>query len=77
MVGVPAPSIFAPHDFKNSARATISGSIAQFFKVTGAFAKGAAIMNVSVAVTETILKNISPPEIPFGAESVYESPLSK
>jgi len=55
IVGVPAPEILAPQEFRYSARAVISGSSAQFFKIVRPLASVAAISIDSVAVTEIFL----------------------
>ena len=56
---VPAPSIFAPQEFKKFIKSTTSGSYAQFFKFVTPDVKIAAIIKFSVPVTEILGKEKS------------------
>ena len=56
---VPAPSIFAPQEFKKFIKSTTSGSFAQFFKFVTPGVKIAAIIKFSVPVTEILGKEKS------------------
>ncbi len=54
MRSLPAPSIFAPSAIRQSARSTISGSIAAFSSTVVPSASVAAISTFSVAPTLTM-----------------------
>ena len=66
IVPPPAPLIFAPQQFRNSARSHISGSLAALYITVSPFARTAASMMFSVAPTEgnerSILAPLSPLE---------------
>ena len=66
----PAPSIFAPISFKNSAKSIISGSLATFVNSVIPSAKQAAIIIFSVPVTVTPSNLIFAPTNFFALASI-------
>ena len=70
MRAVPAPVIFAPILFRQSATSPISGSRAAFSITVVPLASAAAIIAVWVPPTVTFGNTMSPPRRPFFARAI-------
>ena len=68
---VPAPIMFAPIEFKKSARSEISGSLATLLSIVSPSAREAAIIRFSVPVTVIPSNLIFAPISPFDLASIY------